>query len=161
MSDIDPLNELYRACNTAAEQVRRLKVRFHVRYRYCKLVHCLKHMLECECCGMCHAGSVEKGKCIKCWSIQTLHRIERLGGDADSMVNPIVMSENVKDALEIIRDRLTDVAVAAENTSRSTDIGTKKIGGEIACACDCHLEAIEAHLRQIEDMGKEFLITLV
>jgi hypothetical protein len=167
---IDDLRMLYRACNTAAEQVRRLKVRFLVKYRYCKLVHALGCLLHCECCRKDHFGEAEHqerhkhqqkcGCCLPCFAIHALRRIERLGGDADSELDTVSATDDVGEALGKVHRVLEDIVNCAEALSDSKDELSKKIAGEIHCECDKHLECVEAHLRQIDELKNDYILTI-
>lgn len=163
------LDALYGATLTAGEQIRRQKVRFKVRYRWCRLVDELAHMLHCYCCPCKHKhpdhherDKHKCGHCVLCWQIATLHRIEYLGGEAESAIGKVDVSDDVKTAIETIvaslqtvYDMAQDVIDAAKN-----DKPTAKVSSEIQCAVDHHLECAKAHLRQIGDMGVNYLITL-
>ena len=160
---IDALNALYVSTLTACEQIRRIKVHFKVRYRYCKLVEMLHCMLQCGCCHNVHKDGGKSGECVMCWSFCVLHRIEGLGGEAESDILAIAATDAVKDALVIVLAELTSVynksnAVIA---AAKDDHPTSKIAGEIQCAAGKHIECVQAHLRQIEDLKENYLITLV
>lgn len=168
---IAALNDLYRACNTAAEQVRRQIMRFKVRYRYCRLVHELKHLLCCECCRKMHESEEHEhgygphkeqdGDCLFCWAICALHRIERIGGDADSTLDTVGAVDDVRVALEIVAANLRKIADHCNECQTTGDPLTAQVAGKIACSVDHHLECIQAHLRQIDDMGPAYLTTIV
>jgi hypothetical protein len=160
---IDALNALYVSCLTAAEQIKRLKVRFKVRYRYCRLVEMLHEMLVCGCCHNVKENGHKTGECVKCWSICVLHKIESLGGEAESRIHQLGMTDAVKDALGIVLAELHEVYAYAGNViaAAKDDHPTAKLAGEIQCAAGKHIECVKAHLRQIEDLGANYLVTLV
>jgi hypothetical protein len=160
---ISALGDLYVSCLTCAEQIRRLKVHFKVKYRYCRLVEMLHCMLMCECCHNTRHNGKTSGHCVMCWSFCVLHRIEGLGGEVESEIEPIVLTDDVKAALEKILVRLQDVYGFAQVViaAAKDDHPTAKIAGEIQCAAECHIECVKAHLRQIEDLKESYLITLV
>lgn len=167
---IDALNTLYVACQTAQEQIKRVKVRFKVRYRYCKLVEQLACMLHCHCCPCKHKDKEHHdrdkhkcGHCVPCWSMATLHRIEHLGGEAESRIDDVSVNNDIEPALNLVLASLQAVYDAAGDVEADAkkDKPTAKIAGEIQCAADEHIECVQAHLRQIADMGENYLITLV
>jgi hypothetical protein len=167
---IDALNTLHVACLTAYEQIRRVKVRFLVRYRYCRLVEQLACMLHCHCCPCKHKHPEHHerdkhscGHCVPCWTMATLHRIEHLGGEAESKIDDVSVSNDVRPALVLVQGSLQAVYDAAGDVidAAKKDKPTAKMAGEIQCAADEHLECVAAHLRQIDDMGENYLITLV
>lgn len=165
MSDSNELSDLYAACQTAQEQIKRLKVRFKVRFRYYRLVHELACIIHCHYCNK-DAGHAERhaehvGLCCSCWAMHVLHRIERLGGDANSEIGDIVVTDDVKPALEKVLEVLQAVVDAAKAVESGKDHLSSSIAGEIQCAADKHIECIEAHLRQIKDLGDNYLLTLV
>lgn len=157
------LGDLYVSCLTAAEQIRRLKVRFRVRYRYCRLVDMLHCMLMCDCCHNVRNDGKKSGECCMCWSWCVLHRIEGLGGEARSYLGPTDLTDDVKAALETILAKLQDVCESASKviTAATDDHCSMKVGSEVYCAANCHIECVKAHLRQIEDLKESYLITLV
>lgn len=160
---VDALNDLYESCLTATEQIKRLKIHFKVRYRYCRLVEMFHEMLVCGCCHNVRDGH-KGGECVSCWSMCVLHRIEGLGADArSSILGSVVITDAVKTALERVLQSLRGVYIDAGNaiSAAKDDHPTAKIAGEIQCAADKHIECVKAHLRQIEDLGNDYLITLV
>lgn len=160
---IDALGTLYTSCLTAAEQIRRLKVRFRVRYRYCRLVEMLHSMLMCGCCHNVQQSGHKTGECVSCWSLCVLHRIEGLGGDVESSLLSVTLTDDVKAALETILAALQSVFDSAQSViaAAKDDHPTTKVAAEIQCAANCHIEYVKAHLRQIDDLGNDYLITLV
>jgi hypothetical protein len=161
---VDALNLLYISCLTAEEQIKRLKVHFKVRFHYCRLVEMLHCMLVCECCHNVKHNGVKVGECVKCWSICVLHKIEGLGGDANSSLMPsIVVTDGVKNAMTTILGKLEGVYFDAQAViaDAKDDHPTAKLAGEIQCAAGKHIECVKAHLRQIEDLGANYLVTLV
>jgi hypothetical protein len=130
-------------------------------------------VIECHCCPCHHDKDKEHemhrdkkcGHCCKCWSIAVLHRIEGLVGDAESKIGPVTMTDDVKPALERVRDVLQSVIYAAirvETAAKaSMDCPSAKIAAEIQCAADCHVESVDAYLRQIQDFGDNYILTLV
>jgi hypothetical protein len=160
---IDALNALYVSTLTAAEQIKRLKVRFKVRYRYCRLVEMLHDMLMCGCCHNVKHDGHKVGECVKCWSICVLHKIEGLDGEATSRIGDVGMTDAVKSALEMVLTELRSVFNSAQDVTDAAkfDHPTAKLAGEIQCAAGKHIECVKAHLRQIEDLGANYLVTLV
>ena len=167
---IDQLNALYRACNTAAEQVRRLKIHILVRSDLCRLVHGLSWLLHCGYCRQDHCHEAEHrekhehqrkcGSCIPCWAMHTLRRIERLGGEAQSGINDVVVTDDIGAALGLVRYALQAIADKAGDIGDSDDELSKKVAGDILCSCDQHLERIEAEIRLANELKTDYLITL-
>jgi bacterioferritin (cytochrome b1) len=146
---VDALNEVYKPLLKAFEQFHRQEHRFQIKYQYKKLVvrfDCLVH----------HARG---------WRRAVLNRIERLGGDAESVIDGVVVKDEVKDAYKATLDLLTEIydainlAVAAAQAAN--DHPTHKILMRIQTEVDHKRCKIEAWLRQVSDLRDTYLVTVV
>ena len=146
---VDALSKAYVPILTAFEEFHRQEHRFSVKYRYKKLEERYDKLAD-------HA---------RCWRRAVLNRIERLGGDADSTLDKVVVKDEVKDAYDQTLERLTEIydaldAVVAAAV-KADDHPTHKIAMMVQSEVDCKRAKLEAWLRQVEDLKATYLVTVV
>jgi bacterioferritin (cytochrome b1) len=151
MSDqvIATLNAAYRPVLTAFEQFHRQEHRFQIKYRYKKLQKRYDKMV------------VE----ARCWRRRILNRVERLGGQIDSTMGPVVVKDEVKDAYQATEDILREIfdaldrAVAAAQAA--DDHVTHKVLMHLETEVDHEIVKVQAWLRQVKDLRDNYLVTVV
>ena len=146
---IDALNAAYKPVLTAFEQFHRQEHRFEVKYRYMKL----QKRFDC----LVHAA--------RCWRRKILNRIERLGGEADSVLGTVTVKDEVRDGYQATLDLLTEiydaVGAAIKAAQAADDHPTHKILLHVQSAVDHKRAKIEAWLRQVRDLRETYLVTVV
>lgn len=151
---IDALNAVYRPTLKAFEQFHRQEHRFEVKYRYAKLETRFDKLVHCA----------------RCWRRTLLNRIERLGGDADSTIDGVAVSDdilsayrNTQAALEAIEGAIQAAIGAAKagDDEAAHDHVTHKMLMHLQAEVDHKLAKVEAWLRQIEDLGTNYTITVI
>jgi bacterioferritin (cytochrome b1) len=148
-SVVEALNAVYRAALLAFEQFHRQEHRFEVRYRYKKLADRFDKLVHCA----------------RSWRRAVLNRIERLGGEADSTLGPVKVNDGVREAYEDALDALDAIRSAVIQgiavASSANDYPTHKVLLFLSKEVDHKHAKIEAHLRQLKDMGDVYLATAV
>jgi bacterioferritin (cytochrome b1) len=146
---IDALNAVYRPALTAFEQFHRQEHRFAVKYRYKELAERFDKLVNCA----------------REWRRAVLNRIERLGGQADSTLGPIRIEDGVKEAYQATLAALAAIESAVKQAvavaGSANDHPTCVVLYQVAKHVDRKMAKIEAHLRQLKDMGDAYLVTAV
>ena len=141
------LNNVYKPALTAFEQFHRQEHRLNKRYRYKKFAKRYDKLVD-------HAHHVRH---------KVLNRVEHLGGDVDSVLDPIrvaddmqTVHENTLACLKEIQGRLgqaTAVATSAnDHTTHAMLLGLQKKNEKA-------IKKVEALERQREDLGNDFMLT--
>lgn len=146
---IDALNEAYKPVLTAFEQFHRQEHRFEIKYRYMKL----QKRFDC----FVHAA--------RCWRRAILNRIERLGGDVESVMGDVVVKDEIKDAYTATLELLTEIydalAAAIKAAQAADDHPTHKILMHLQFEVDHKRCKVEAWLRQVTDLRDVYPVTVV
>ena len=150
---VEALNSIYAPVLRAYEQFHRQKNRFKVKYRYKRLVSRFK----------CLVG------CAHDWRHALLIRIEQLGGEADSVIGkpPVVVQDEVKDAYEatltLLREIYDAIDAAIESATKSgkRDNPTHKMLMMVQREVDHEIHKYDAYIRQVKDLGSNYLVTVV
>jgi|SRR5271166_2590206 len=146
---VDALNEVYVPILTFFELAHRYEHRFADKYRYNKLAKRYDMLV--------HAA--------RCWRRHVLDRIERLGGDADSMLEKIVIVDDVKGAYEgtheALRAIFDAINKAVDAAKVADDHPTHKLLLRLQTKVDHKMFKLEAWLRQVADLKASYLVTVV
>ncbi len=146
---VDALNEVYRPALRAFEQFHRQEHRFSQKYRYRKLKKRYTKLV-------CSAHD---------WRHVLLDRIERLGGEADSTIDGVVVVDDIKGAYGATHDLLdriydaVDRAVAAAVVDE--DHPTHKLLLRLQSEVDRRRFKVEAWQRQVADLGENYLLAVI
>jgi hypothetical protein len=143
------LNTIYPCVLTAFEQFHRQEHRFEVRYRYKVLVKRYDKLV--------HAA--------RCWRRKLLNRIEALGGDAESKLEPFEVQDDVKKTYEATEDRLNKIAAeidkAVDTAAVQKDHVTHKLLMVLRHEVEHKCVKVRAWLNQVDDMKQHYLVTVV
>jgi bacterioferritin (cytochrome b1) len=145
---ITALNNVYRPALTAFEQFHRQEHRISQRYRYKEFADRFDKLVD-------HAHCIRH---------KVLNRIENLGGEATSEIEPVEVSDGMKDAhanahhmLTHIQDRLKQALAVAESAN---DAPTGSMLFRLAKKNQKKIDKNKAWLRQADDLGPtNFLMT--
>jgi hypothetical protein len=146
---VDALNAIYCRVLTAFEQFHRQEHRIEVRYRYTVLVHRYDTLVEAA----------------RCWRRKVLNRLEELGADADSRIDPIAIDDDVRRAYENTRDLLQRIAdaidAAVDSAKVDNDHVTRKVLLHLRYEVNHKLVKVNAWLAQVADLKTAYLVTVV
>jgi bacterioferritin (cytochrome b1) len=148
---IDALNAVYRPALTFFEQAHRQEHRFLIKYRYKKIAARFDKLVHCA----------------RCWRRHLLNRIERLGGEVDSTMGPVVVSDDIRAAYTDTLTGLRAIYAAAGDAIKVvrddavSDHVTHKLLMKLQAEVDRKIAKIEAHVRQTMDLGENYIITAV
>jgi bacterioferritin (cytochrome b1) len=143
------LNGVYRPALTAFEQLHRQEHRFGSKFgykklagKYDKLVHSMRRVRH-----------------------HVLKRIERLGGEADSTIEPVKVHDEVDKAFDAthkalgrIKDGISQASAVAQSAN---DHPTHKLMLKLSSKIDKHMHGVERHKRQLKDLGDTYHLTAI
>lgn len=146
---IAALNQAYVPALTAFEQFHRQEHRLLKKYQYkheakrfdkmVNFAHCVRHKI--------------------------LNRIEGLGGEVDSRINSVTVSDNVKDAYEntisLLKEIYEALGRAVAVAQSANDHPTIKMLMMLQAKTDKKIRKYEAHMRQMNDLGNSYMLTSV
>jgi len=142
------MNAAYRPIMTFMEQAHRQEHRFEKKYGYGKL----------------QSRFDKLNGCARKWRRKILDRIEEFGGEVDSAMDPIKVSDDVATAysdtlesLDSIYSALKQaVAVAMGSNDHPSTVMLMKIQKKV----DSKIKDYEKHQRMAADLGDKYLLTL-
>jgi hypothetical protein len=145
----DALNAVYGPVLTLFEQAHRQEHVFQVKYRYKKLRERFDSLV----------GEA------RCWRRRLLNRIIRLGGDVTATMGDVSVTDDVKGAYEATQKLLdliyNQLSMATAVAQSANDHPTHKVLMHLQHEVDHRRAKVEAWLRQVKDMGENYLVTLV
>jgi hypothetical protein len=157
----DALSGLYRSLHQAIELGIRQEMRFLVKYRYhglVRLYHCLL-MGEHGAAGRDEHGHGHDS--LKHLLSCVLHRIEHMGADADSSLDGVAPTDDVRPALEAMVAALESAYAAADAVADAAEAAKDRpafaLAADATKALDCHVERLRAELNRVADMGQLYL----
>jgi hypothetical protein len=143
------LNLVYPKLLQAFEQFHRQEHRFQIKYRYGKLQKRFDRLVHCA----------------RGWRRCVLNRIERLGGDADSTIGPVEVADEVGPAYRNTHDLLSSIydaiGAAIAVVQSQNDHPTHKVLMTLQQEVDHKRAKLEAWLRQVADLGDQYILTVV
>jgi DNA-binding ferritin-like protein len=148
-SVVEALNAIYRCVLTAFEQFHRQEHRFQVKYRYKVLVKRYDKLV--------HAA--------RCWRRHILNRLEELGAEADSTLEPIAVEDAVKTAYEKTQALLEKIAAEIDKAVESAQVEKDHVTHKILLMQRKEVEhkivKVRAWLNQVSDLKQSYLVTVV
>ncbi len=146
---VDALNGVYRPILTFFEQAHRQEHRFKIRFRYGKLEKRFDKFVHC---------AREWRRCL-------LNRIERLGGEADSTMGPVIVADDIMPAYDATHDGLRSIHDAVNQAiavvQSANDHPSHKLLMHLQHDVDRNMSKIEAWQRQTKDLGENYAITVI
>lgn len=148
---IDALNGAYRPVLTAFELMHRLEHRYEIRWGYLGLRDRFDGLVAVA----------------RCWRRALLDRMERLGGEVESAIDPIppipdAVGRAYQLALDTLRGILGRLADAAETCRAQGDPVSAQMCGHLLGEVDREIAALEVALRQSGDLSaSDYLATLI